>query len=146
VGDRVSVVVRSVSTSTGLPHTSPVVTLAGDTLTAADRFCSLGSIISCNASIGDEVNARLAKASAAFGRLTKCLWNEHGVRLSTKVAVDRAVMLTTLLFGSETNNISTAGSETGQLLSALTASNRRHQVARQSSEHSRPGEMQAACY
>jgi len=64
----------------GLPYTSPVVTRAGETGTAAGRFCSLGSIIAYLAIIL-QVDARLAKANAAFGRLTKRPRNEHGVRL-----------------------------------------------------------------
>jgi len=35
-------------------------------------------------------------ASAAFGRLKTRLWKERGVRLSTKVAVYKAVVITTL--------------------------------------------------
>jgi len=30
--------------------------------------------------------ARIAMASAAFGRLVKRLWNDHGIRLTNKVA------------------------------------------------------------
>jgi hypothetical protein len=74
----------------------------GDTvLKAVDRFCYLGSVLSSVPNIDNDVSARLAKASAAFGRLTKRLWNDHGIRLVTKVAVYRAVVLTTLLYGCE---------------------------------------------
>ena len=44
----------------------------------------------------DDFSTRLSKASSAFGRLTKRLWNDHGIRLDTKVAI-----LTSLLYGSE---------------------------------------------
>ena len=43
----------------------------------------------------------MGKAGAAFGRLTKRLQDDHGIRFSTKIAVYRAVMLTTLLYGCE---------------------------------------------
>ena len=45
--------------------------------------------------------SRLAKASAAIGRLLKHLWNDHGIQLTTKSAVYKAVVLTTLLYGCE---------------------------------------------
>jgi len=37
--------------------------------------------MSPDASIDDTISDRLAKASVAFGRLTKRLWNDHGIRL-----------------------------------------------------------------
>jgi len=51
-----------------LPYTASVihVTPAAETLTAANHFCYLASIVSRNALLGDTVNAHLAKASAAF--------------------------------------------------------------------------------
>ena len=49
--------------------------------------------------LDDEVNARLAKASAAFGRLYKNVWGRRGITLETKIKVYRAVVLTTLLYG-----------------------------------------------
>ena len=52
-----------------------------------------------NVVIDDEVNARLAKASAAFGRLHKNVWNSRGITLETKIKVYWAIGLTTLLYG-----------------------------------------------
>ena len=44
---------------------------------------------------------RLAKASSSFGRLQKRVRQNHSLRLSTKLQVYRAVVVTTLLYGSE---------------------------------------------
>jgi hypothetical protein len=75
---------------------------AGDSvLKVVDKFCYLGSVLSSTAIIDDDVSARLAKASAAYGRLSKRLWSDHGIRLATKIPVYRAVVLTTLLYGCE---------------------------------------------
>ena len=67
-----------------------------------DKFTYLGSTLSRNVVIDDEVNARLAKASSAFGRLYKNVWNRRGITTDTKIKVYRAVVLTTLLYGCET--------------------------------------------
>ena len=53
---------------------SATVIQAGDTvLKAVDRFYYLGSLLISAANIDEDVSARLAKASAAFGRFTKRL-------------------------------------------------------------------------
>ena len=52
--------------------------------------------------IDDEINARIAKASAAFGRLHGSVWNRSGIRLDTKLKVYKAVVLPTLLYACET--------------------------------------------
>ena len=52
--------------------------------------------------IDDEVNARIAKASAAFGRLRGSVEDRSGIRLDTKLKVYKAVVLTTLLYACET--------------------------------------------
>nr|XP_054755561.1 uncharacterized protein LOC129261526 [Lytechinus pictus] len=44
----------------------------------------------------------LLKASAAFGRLYKNVWNRRGISTTTKIKVYRAMVLTTLLYGCET--------------------------------------------
>ena len=48
------------------------------------------------------MNARLAKARVAFGRLYKKVWNRRGITTETKSKDYRAVILTTLLYGCET--------------------------------------------
>ena len=70
-------------------------------LNVVDKFTYLGSTLSQNAMIDDDVSTRIGKASASFGRLTKRLWNERGVRLATKISVYCAVVLPTLLYGCE---------------------------------------------
>ena len=67
-----------------------------------DKFTYLGSTLSRNVVIDGEVNARLAKASIAFGRLYKNVWNRRGITDKTKIKVNRAIVLTTLLYGCET--------------------------------------------
>ena len=52
--------------------------------------------------IDDEVNARIAKACAAFGQLHDSVWDRSGIRLDTKLKVYRAVVLPTLLYACET--------------------------------------------
>jgi hypothetical protein len=79
--------------------TSPVIR-AGDTvLKAVDKLCYLGSILAADVSIDNDISARLA--SRAFGKLSKRLWDDHGIRLDTKIEVYKAAILTTLLYGCE---------------------------------------------
>lgn len=82
-------------------YTEPVLCLGGKNLTASDKFCYLGSIVAKDGSIDSEISARIAKAYAAFGKLSSRLWNEHDVRLGVKVSVYKAVVLSSLLYGAE---------------------------------------------
>jgi len=54
---------------------------------------------STDANADIDISARIAEASSSFGRLSKRLWNDHGLRLDTKVAVYKAAVLSGLLFG-----------------------------------------------
>ena len=54
------------------------------------------------ATIDAEINNRISKASSAFGRLREKVWERRGISLETKLKVYRAVVLTTLLYGSKT--------------------------------------------
>jgi len=78
-----------------------MVTIDNTRLPVADTFCYLGSRIQCTGSLDEEITARLSLANSAFGRLRKRLWDDHGIRIDTKVAVYRAVVLTSLLYSSE---------------------------------------------
>lgn len=65
------------------------------------KFCYLGGLLSRNTRIDDEVTARIVKASAALRRLQKRVWSDHGICLTTKVAVYRTIALSILSYGCE---------------------------------------------
>ena len=65
------------------------------------EFTYLGNTISRNGCIGDEIQRRMAKASASFGRLRKRLWNNHHVFIRVTGKIYRAFVLSTLLYGTE---------------------------------------------
>ena len=85
----------------GNEYTPPAIFIEGQQLKAVELFKYLGSIVSNDASLDADIIARIAKATAAFGRLTKRLWNNRDIRLETKVSVYRAAVVTSLLFGCE---------------------------------------------
>ena len=66
-------------------------------LQVIDKFTYLRSTLSRVVHIYDEVNARIAKASAALGQLRGSILDRSGIRLYTKLKVYTSVMLPTLL-------------------------------------------------
>ena len=50
----------------------------------------------------NEINARIAKASAAFGRQRGSIWDRSEIRLDTKLKVYRSVVLPILLYACKT--------------------------------------------
>uniref|UniRef100_A0A0L8I351 Uncharacterized protein n=1 Tax=Octopus bimaculoides TaxID=37653 RepID=A0A0L8I351_OCTBM len=86
----------------GLTPPEPQTEIEGTTLNNVESFTHLGSCLSSNCSMDKDVFMRLAKAGASFGRLWTRLWAERGIRLSTKLAVYRAVVITSLLYGCGT--------------------------------------------
>ena len=86
----------------GKPYKEATITVKGQRLQVVDKFTYLGSTLSRVVHIDDEVNARIAKASAAFGRLRGSIWDRSGIRLDTKLKVYRSVVLPTLLYACET--------------------------------------------
>ena len=53
----------------GKPYKELTITVKGQQMQIVDKFTYLGSTLSRVVHIDDEVNARITKASAAFGRL-----------------------------------------------------------------------------
>ena len=86
----------------GKAYTQPNILTNGQRLKAVDKFTYLGSTLSRNVVIDDEIAARLAKANSAFGKLRKSVWDRRGITVETKIKVYRTAVLTTLLYGSET--------------------------------------------
>ena len=56
----------------------------GNKLNHVLEFTYLGSTISSNGCIDDEIQTRMAKASASFGRLRQRLWNNYHVSMRIK--------------------------------------------------------------
>jgi len=87
------------------PHTAyipPHISIEGTSLNTVEHFTYLGSVISNDASVAKDLDSRLAKASSSFGRLSKKVWQNHALRLSTKVQVYRAIVVPALVYGAET--------------------------------------------
>ena len=76
--------------------------MKGQRLQVVDKFTYLERTLSRIVHIDDEVNARNAKASAAFGRLRGSVWDRSGIRLDTKLKFYKTVVLPTLLYACET--------------------------------------------
>ena len=85
----------------GKLYTQPIIKIKDQILQAVDKFTYLGSTMSREVHIDDEINTRIAKASAAFGRLRSNVWERKGIKLCTKIKVYRAVVMTTLLYACE---------------------------------------------
>ena len=86
----------------GKPYKEPNITVKGQRLQVVDKFTYLGSTFSGVVHIDDELNARIANVSAAFGRLSGSIWDQSGIRFDTKLNAYRYVVLLTLLYACET--------------------------------------------
>ncbi|BHF85553.1 hypothetical protein SprV_1002872000 [Sparganum proliferum] len=89
------------------PPNAPKVIVNGTQLQVVENFPYLGSTLSRNTKIDDEVANRISKASQAFDRLQSTVWNRHGLQLSTKLKMYKAVLLPTVLYGAETGTVYT---------------------------------------
>jgi exonuclease III len=64
-------------------------------------FKYLGSFLSEDCKLDNEIQHRISQASSAFGRLRCRVFENHSLTLRTKVQVYHAVCLSTLLYGAE---------------------------------------------
>ncbi|BHF65510.1 hypothetical protein SprV_0200852200 [Sparganum proliferum] len=97
-----TVVMHQPPPNSATPPNAPQISVNGTQLQVVDNFPYLGSTLSGNTKIDDEVANRISKASQAFGRLRSTVWNRHGLQLGTKLKMYKAVILPTLLYGAET--------------------------------------------
>ena len=67
-----------------------------------ESFKYLGSVISNYGSLDKDISTRICMGSRALGRLRARVLNQHSIKLSTKVKVYKAIVLTSLLNGCET--------------------------------------------
>ncbi|KAJ3580962.1 hypothetical protein NHX12_017239, partial [Muraenolepis orangiensis] len=87
--------------SANIPSTPPTFTAAGEQLSVVPSFRYLGSILSEDNTIDNEVQNRIKQASAAFGRLRRRVFQNKNLHLRTKVCVYQAICITTLLYSCE---------------------------------------------
>ena len=69
----------------GKPYKETTITVKGQRLQVVDKFTYLGSTLFRVVQIVDEINARIANASAAFSRLRESIWGRSGIRLDKKL-------------------------------------------------------------
>ena len=86
----------------GKSYQPPSIILNDKPLKVVEKFVYLGSTLHQNGSLDSEVSSRIQKAADAFGKLEKKVWSQHGIKLSTKIMVYRAFVISSLLYTSET--------------------------------------------
>ena len=64
-------------------------------------FPYLGTLLSSKATIDEEVHHRLSCASKAYSKLKKRVFEDRDLPSKNKMTVYKAVLLCTLLYGSE---------------------------------------------
>ena len=87
-----------------VPGQSPIppsLNVSGSTLKNVPSFPYLGSVLSVKADIDAEIVNRLRAASSAFGKLRDRVFESRGLSKDTKILVYKAVVLPSLLYGSE---------------------------------------------
>ena len=84
----------------GKPYVEPNITIKGQQLKVVEKFTYLGNTHS-KSIVMDDMNPRLSKVSAAFGQLNRNVWNRRGIWEVAKINVYRAIILTTLVYGSK---------------------------------------------
>ncbi|KER21331.1 hypothetical protein T265_10331 [Opisthorchis viverrini] len=84
-----------------VPSANISLTVQGEPLEIVENFTYLGSCISSDGSVSDEVSARTPKARITFANL-RHLWRQKGISLDLKGRVYQATVRAVLLYGSET--------------------------------------------
>ena len=86
----------------GQTSINPHVEIYGTPLKSVKNFTYMGSTVASDNTIDVEINNRIQAASGAFGGLWMRVWSQHGITVSTKCKVFKAIVLLTLLYSAET--------------------------------------------
>ena len=86
----------------GQTSIDPHVEIYGTPLKSVKNFTYLGSTVASDNTIDVEINNRIQAASGGFGGLWKRVWSQHGISVSTKCKMYKAIVLPTLLYSAET--------------------------------------------
>ena len=73
-----------------------------DAIEVVQDFTYLGSNITMDGEVHNEVKARIAEASRAFGCLQRSIFQNHRLSIETKRKVYKATVMSALLYGAET--------------------------------------------
>jgi transcription termination factor 2 len=79
-----------------------VIRLDDTEIETVQKFPYLGSSVSQDYSLDSEILCRLRAAHCSYGKLSRRVFNNHSLKTSTKLAVYKAVVITTLLYACET--------------------------------------------
>ena len=74
----------------------------GEALKRVPSFFYISSVLSEDCSVDKDIAARLQQANRAYGASQSRLWSHQGIKIKTKIKVYKAVVLATLLYGSQT--------------------------------------------
>ncbi len=85
-----------------LSDSQPKVEADDSVLRVVPSFRYLGSCVTNNVSLDQEIENRISSAAASFGKLCRRVFDNRNLTVSTKTSVYRAVVLPTLLYGSGT--------------------------------------------
>jgi len=79
----------------------PTFTVHGDSLNDVHQFTYLGSILTSDCDLNNEIQQRVKLASAAFGRLSHRVFLNRNIAIATKIAVYKAICIFIFLYGYE---------------------------------------------
>ena len=100
-GEEVGLAISKSKTKTlGFEETEPVINLDGEIVEAVNHFRYLGSEVMPSGRLDEELRTRIGRASATFGQLFK-IWRSK-ISFKSKLRIYNAVVISTLLYGSET--------------------------------------------
>ena len=71
----------------GIPYVAPTISIDYLQLPITKQFKYLGSVLSNDAQMDEDIRARISKASSVYGRLQLRVWKPHGIKLNTQIKV-----------------------------------------------------------